>query len=118
MKNLLRYLPHKDIGWKEIGEKFTRYTLANTRWFRVYLHQLDAPEWHPQCHSHPWDFVALLLWRGYYEQIEGKVHRRRPGSILWRPAETIHNVVTKGTSWSLIVTGPKRREWSLLTCPA
>src|ERR1700722_3982914 len=59
----------KEIGWYDIGEKFTRYQLIKTRWFNIYLHQLTAPNWHPECHDHPWGFVAILLRKGYYEQV-------------------------------------------------
>jgi len=114
---LRRILPHKDIGWAEIGEKFTRYTLVKTPWIRVYLHQLDAPAWHPDCHDHPWSFIAILLRSGYLERVGTEDFRRRPVSILWRPAEFVHNVITPyGTSWSLIFTGPKVREWSFRAC--
>src|SRR5215469_5973212 len=105
---LRKFVPFKEIGWTEIGEKFTRYALLKTRWFNIYLHQLSAPNWHPECHDHPWGFTTLLLWNGYLEQIGTKFHRRWPGMVLWRPATFAHNVITPyGTSWSLIFTGPK-----------
>lgn len=108
---------HKDIGWKDIGEEFTRYTLWSTRWFNIYLHQLDAPNWHPQCHDHPWSFVTLLLKNGYLERVGDRYYRRRVGSVLYRSAEFSHNVITPyGTSWSLVVTGKKRRLWGLHDC--
>jgi hypothetical protein len=125
-KLIRRYIPFKEIGWAEIGEKFTRYQLLKTRWFNIYLHQLSAPKWHPQCHDHPWSFVAILLKSGYLEESvrdagngdwyhEVKAHK--PGSILYRPAEFSHNVITPfGTSWSIIFTGPKVRQWGFLTC--
>lgn len=117
ISNLVNFLPHRDIGWREIDEEFTRYTLLATRWFTVYLHRLNAPKWHPECHDHPWSFVAILLRRGYMEQINGKTHRRRVGSILWRPAETVHNIITPfGVSWSVILTGPHRRAWGHVKC--
>ena len=112
MTQLLRRLfPHKDIGWTDIGEDFTRFTLLRTRWCIIYLHRLDAPNPHPQCHDHPWSFVSVLLKGGYSEYAHGTWTWRRPGSILYRPAEWSHNVVTKGVSWSLVITGPKRRPW-------
>ena len=41
IEKLLRWLiPHDDIGWKEIGERFTRYNVVKTRWFNVYIHQM------------------------------------------------------------------------------
>jgi len=114
---LRRYVPYKEIGWTEIGEKFTRYQLLKTRWLNVYLHQLYAPNWHPECHDHPWGFLAILLRRGYTERIGTKDYRRRPGSLLWRPATFAHNVITPyGTSWSIIFAGPKSREWGFKPC--
>lgn len=111
------WLPQKDIGWEEIGEKFTRFTLAKTRWFNIYLHRLNAPAWHPECHDHPWSFVAILIWRGYLERTNTGDHRRWPGAILWRPATFTHNVITPyGTSWSLIFTTPKTRDWGFKSC--
>lgn len=119
MPGLLGLLvPRKDIGWEEIGEQFTRYTLWSTRWFNIYLHKLNSPQPHAECHDHPWNFIAILLWRGYFEEVNGQVSRRWPGSILWRPAEFAHNVTTKGTSYSVIITGPKRREWGFKACQA
>lgn len=137
-KFLRRHLPYKEIGWQEVGEVFTRYSLWRTRWFNIYIHQLYAPQWHPECHDHPWSFISLLLWRGYTERIPWKSKqvapvifvngvivdmnmtrevRRYPGQILYRPATFLHNVITpKGTSWSLIFTAPKSRDWGFRPC--
>jgi len=114
---LRRYLKYKEIGWSEIGERFTRYALFKSRWVNIYLHQLYAPSWHPECHDHPWGFLTILLRNGYLERIGTKDYRRWPGMILWRPATFAHNVITPyGTSWSLIITGPKARDWGFKPC--
>lgn len=114
---LRHHLQYKEIGWADIGEKFTRYALWRTRWFNIYLHQLDAPQWHPECHDHPWGFIAILLWRGYMEKVNGVDHRRRPGAVLFRPATFVHNVITPyGRSWSLIFTTRKSRDWGFKPC--
>ncbi len=113
-ERMLRWVfPHKEIGWTEIGEEFTRFTLLRTPWFRIYLHKLYAPNPHPHTHDHPWGFVALLLRGGYWEYADGRWEWRRPWSVLRRPAEYRHNVVTRGVSWSVIITGRKYREWGL-----
>lgn len=114
---LRRHLRHKEIGWSEIGEKFTRYQLVKTRWFNIYLHQLMAPNWHPECHDHPWGFIAILLKNGYVERVGDKDYHRRPGSILFRPATFTHNVITPfGESWSVIFTTAKSRDWGFKPC--
>lgn len=116
LTKLLYRLPHKELGWEQIQEKFTRFTLFRNRWFTVYLHRLDAPQWHPDCHDHPWKFVTLLLRGGYEELIGNTIHWRRPGSILYRPAESSHNVRTRGVAWSLVIRGRTRRKWGFQTC--
>ena len=118
MIKLLKLFPHEDIGWKDIDETFVRYTLLKTPWFRVYLHNLIAVTPHPQCHNHPWSFVAFLLVGGYWEYTaETNWKLRLPGEVLFRPAWWTHNVVTNPDGmWSLVFTGPKRHEWGFHSC--
>src|SRR5882672_9952016 len=106
----------KQIGWEEIGEDFIRYTLVHTPWITAYLHRLEALTAHPECHDHPWSFIAVILKGGYNEYHNGQWTWRGPGSLLYRPATWTHNVVTKGVSWSVIITGPKNREWEFKQC--
>lgn len=116
-KLLRRFVPFKEIGWKPIGEVFYRYQLVKTRWFNIYLHELTAPQWHEKCHDHPWWFVTLILWPGYLEENVQGFFYREPGTVWYRPAHYRHNVVTpQGTSWSIIVTGPKSRDWGFGDC--
>ncbi len=110
-------LPYRDIGWTEIGEEFTRFTFFTCRWLTIYIHRLYAPNPHPDCHDHPWSFVTFILKGGYWETTNGQDWCwRRPGSILYRPAEFSHNVVTRDVAWSVVITGPKKREWGFNVC--
>jgi hypothetical protein len=128
-KMLRRLLIHKEIGWQDIGEVFYRYQIIKSKWFNLYLHQLDAPQWHPVgCHDHPWWFITVLLKGGYLERYvkqtsprKGHVleKRRYPGQILYRAAEHAHDVITPyGRSWSLVLTGRKAHTWGFLKCEA
>lgn len=107
------FLQKKDLGWKEIGEEFTRYVLLKTPWFQILVHRLWCPEWHPLAHDHPWSFVTLILGGGYIERTpQGRPRWRGAGTILHRRAEFAHNVATdRRVCWSLVITGPKRRDW-------
>lgn len=100
----------KQIGWQEIGEDFIRYTLLATPLLTIYLHRLVAPGGH--CHDHPWDFFNLVIWPGYWE-ITDACRWVKAGTVRFVRAEFQHKVITEGVSWSLIITGPKRREWSI-----
>lgn len=109
-------LPFKEMGWKEINEVFFRWTLLKTHWFSIYIHRLDAQLWHPQCHDHPWWFVAIIISGGYWEEFKGKTLWRAPGSILYRPAVSQHNVRTNKVNWSIVIVGRKERDWGFLKC--
>lgn len=120
MFKLLRaLLPFKDIGWVEHGEQFTRFTLAKTRWGNLYLHRLICPDVIPHCHDHPWWFRTIILWGGYWEwsDAEPRWSWRGPGACLYRPALWRHNIHTDFDGvWSLVLTGPKSRDWSMTSC--
>lgn len=112
MSLLSRVFPAEEIGWEDIGERFTRYRVLVTPWFRIFVHRLWCPNWHPQGHDHPWSFLAIVLSGGYWEQTPFGRFWRSPGTFLWREAEYVHNVATgRRVSWSLVITGPKRRQW-------
>ena len=116
MSRLTKVLPYKEIGWKEYDETFYRFIVIKTRWFNIYLHKLTVPIPHAQCHDHPWSFLAIILWGGYWELHDGAWHWRGPGSVLFRRAEFDHNVVTLSTNWSLVITGPRKRAWGFTSC--
>lgn len=117
---LRSHLPLKELGWTEIGEKFTRFVLFKTRRLSVYLHKLDAPVRPPECHDHPWHFWVLVLGHGYYEEMRGRVVWRRPGEVFYRPAVSLHNTITVPgrPNWSVIVVSGRRRNWAKAACPA
>lgn len=131
--------PYKEIGWQDIDEVFFRWVLVSTPWFKVVLHRLDSERWHSQCHDHPWDFWAFIIKSGYLEILDpkqnvggrgrcigtipgsgNKMYFRPAGSLLYRPAETKHNVLTKQgrPSWSIVIMKPKRRNWGFMECEA
>jgi hypothetical protein len=119
LRKLLDLFPHEDQGWKQLDETFIRYQIVKTPWFRIYVHKLIAPMAHPHCHDHPWSFVTILLKGGYFEMspdTRGAWVWRKPGSVMYRPHNWLHNVATFGTSWSLVITGPKKYEWGFKHC--
>ncbi len=107
-----------------------RWFLLRFRKHRLLLHHFrrsDADD----PHSHPWDFWSLVIRGGYFEFVPDKaendprpIGQRRlvgkwygPGSILYRRAEHVHRVeLPPGrTSWTIVFTFPKRREWGFFT---
>lgn len=111
-----KILPWKELGWKEYGEVFYRFTILKTPWLNFYLHYLVCPMRPQECHNHPWDFLAIILYGGYWEYFRGKVVWHGPCSVLHRPAESSHSVWTNGVNWSIVITTCKSRVWGFHPC--
>jgi len=82
---------------------------------KAYLHHILISDADRHLHDHPWDFIIIVLWGGYYEHRPGGVKKwRGPGSIVLRRAGDFHRVeLPEGkTSWSLCFCGPKRKDRS------
>lgn len=126
----------KVIRNTEFEPYLVRYAL-NTPLFGIKLHHILRSDEERDLHDHPWSFLSIILAGGYREitpragQPRGKVEkvtflgRSRemtwrwygPGSILWRPAPWLHrlDLPPDTTAWTLVITGPRRREWGFHT---
>jgi hypothetical protein len=109
-----------------------RYSLFSCPWFSVKLHRIFLSD--DDCmHDHPWSFLSIILWGGYFEHkpfvMQGYTQSvaigsgltvkkwHRAGSILWRPAPSIHKLeIPEGKSaTTLVVTFAKRYNWGFYT---
>lgn len=110
------------FGHERIWNRRERSVLMR-RWFAhlgavsVLVHKFESSDdTSLGLHDHPWSFLTIVLWRGYDELRPESVVRRRPGSIAFRRAEDLHAVRLRGgPSWSICITGPRRREWGFQT---
>jgi len=108
------------------GEPYlTRWTLFRLGPFALFLHKFHISDEVRALHDHPWSFLSLILWRGYYEHTPKGKKRIYPGMILWRPAEWLHRVellecsdshpehfLPRGLpAWTLVLHLRRRRTW-------
>ncbi|RPE05533.1 hypothetical protein EGT74_24425 [Chitinophaga lutea] len=91
----------------------TRYTLIETSRWQLCLHIFHRSDWTDDLHDHPWDFVSLLLWRGYIEETPDSRRRYYPGAVLIRRAEHVHRVelLNGKKAVTLVWMGKRRRMW-------
>jgi hypothetical protein len=102
------------------------------------VHRMDTPDPGVHLHDHPWFFASLVLKGGYTEErtatrnasikargaewleavtgkheLRGQEYKRRPLSFKTFHKNECHRIshLTEGKSWSLIIRGPKTREW-------
>lgn len=111
------------------GSPYMRRWVLEARWFTVRLHHILREDY--DCttfHDHPWDFVSVLLKGAYSERRPGGdlTYRGAVGFfgavpfgrrlVAFRPAEALHRItwVPKGGAWTLVFTGPRRRQWGFV----
>lgn len=121
----------KQIIRNEAGDPYLVRWAINLPWFGIKLHHILRSDEDRDCHDHPWSFLSIILLGGYWEhrpvrmvgemgdEASRETTRRwhGPGSVLWRPAPSVHRLElpVERTAWSLVFTGPKRREWGFHT---
>ena len=109
-------------GCETPGPYLTRRTLFASPWRTVYLHQFHRSDEGTILHDHPWDFVSVILWGGYWEwtlRPDGEQRREWifPGEVLRRPANWAHRVeVNPGClPWTLVIVTERKRKWGFHT---
>lgn len=101
-----------------------RRYLFETPWFSVRLHHILKSDEDRGWHDHPWDFLSILLTNGYTEHrpdiaYGGFLYNMRAYipqfTLVSRWAEDRHRLeLTDGPVWTLVFTGPRRREWGFI----
>lgn len=109
-----------------------RLRIVQTPWLGLYLHRIPRPDGDRDPHDHPWWFASMVL-RGWYEEdryyrpnhlqlgtpnnaqlcYAGNTRRRR-FSVHMTPlfmAHRITNVPSDGSLLTLVLVGPRRRQW-------
>lgn len=83
-----------------------------TPWFSIRLHHWLAPDDDRAPHDHPWSFTTFVIKGGYRDASPaGDEHLRAP-AIRHRAATHQHTVFPDpGGAWTILVTGPKTRDW-------
>lgn len=116
------------------GVYLDRWGIRIPRLGAVLLHRMAAPDPGNELHDHPWAFLTIPLWGGYIERRADAQHARddhcfilfnrsmrwetrrpfRPRRMRLSEAHSV-TALRRRTSWSLVFTGPLRRDWGFYT---
>ena len=85
----------------------------------VRVHRWDSSDGaHP--HDHPWPFFSVALWGSAFEELwwrgsdgawRARLRTVRPLAPRWYRAASVHRVLAPSALTTLVVTGPRSREW-------
>lgn len=104
-----------------ISHDYMRRWMLKTPWFMLRLHHILRGDADGEFHDHPMDFVSLILSGGYVEHelstCGEQISPRLPGQLVFRRAEDLHwlELAPGRTAWTLLLTGPFRRQWGFST---
>lgn len=121
MRKLFRHLfLVKEIISREGVLHFQRWRLLQTPWFGVYIHYIAESDKDKHPHSHPWDFITLILKGGYWESLTIGPYDtweilRKPFSFAKRNHNQFHKISLLEPTWSLVFVGQHKYEWGYLT---
>ena len=96
-----------------------KFSFHKFKKFNLLLHHICRSD-NPEYHDHPWDWSALILKGGYWENTpQGRFWRGR-WSFRSRKATELHwleldKEKAGGETWTLFWTWKREREWGFLT---
>lgn len=119
MKSLLRFAPRLSAVVIDGELYMERWHLVPGNWFRKHIfdlrvHHILLPDAGRHVHDHPFDFATLTMKGAYVEMMQdGRLLTHRRGTLRFRQADVAHTipVVTNDGVWTLVLTGPFRRQW-------
>lgn len=127
--------PHIKIGGEENPYLWRWYVIPRNPFFNLYLHRFMRDDDDRALHDHPWWFVSLVLWGGYYEHraqlvvrhkrqslglvdVGRTVNERGLLSLAYRDTADRHKVALRRDAngkplpcWTLVLTGRTKRVW-------
>lgn len=109
-------MENRILRWNEpLGKPECPYAyrwVINLGLFSIRLHKWIASDDRRAMHCHPYSFVTLVLWGGYYDHNEAGIDKLGVGSLRFRPATYKHFVEPWARpTWTLLLTGPFYRQW-------
>lgn len=119
-----RLFPRRDIVIKDrlyLRRWFIRGWGSGSQWF---VHNIRLPDEGRDMHDHPWDFTSWILKGGYTEYVrshEGTlsglvIRKHNMGDKIENTAYHTHRVeAVRGSTYTLVNTGPARRVWGFFT---
>lgn len=90
-----------------------RWKVAAGQWFSVRLHHWTEGDPPAYQHSHPWNFLTVVLSGGYDDIGEDRPddHVRAP-AVRYRPLTWRHSVINvRPRTWTVVVTGRALSVW-------
>lgn len=94
----------KEIRNRDGELHFKRWQWLSTPWFSVYTHYIAKSDEDKHPHSHPWQFLSIILWGSYIETVteitcmdcqKNLEEMGKNGRDVWLPCPMKYSVFTR-----------------------
>lgn len=104
----------KEIRSKTGKLHFQRFAIFETDACALYIHRIHRHDEDLHLHSHPWNFISLILWGEYWELVtSGDYRQKNFGTISRMTRNDFHKIamITKGPVTTLFFTYGEHMPW-------
>lgn len=96
---------------------FQRYAIFETSFLSLYIHRIYRRDEDEHLHSHPWNFITMVLWGAYTALDENmNLTRKGLGSWSWMTRHGYHKIfsIEKSPVTTIFLTYGKKGPWYYL----
>lgn len=106
----------KEIRSRKGDLHFERYAIVQTSFFGLYVHTIHKADQDPHLHSHPWNFLTIVLKGAYRAKGEKGISLKKPGVVSWMSRQGFHKIeeIVHGPVKTLFFTFGRRKPWYYL----
>lgn len=82
----------------------------------IFLHNILVSDDDRALHDHPWGFCSIILRGGYWEHTPKGRFWRKPGSIRFAGAKSLHRIELEPNTdvWTIFITSKRVRDWGFI----
>jgi hypothetical protein len=118
LKNIIdKFFLVKEIRSQKGELHFLRWRLLQIPWFRVYIHKICLPDYDSDKHTHPWNFLSLILRGGYTQELSHKRYVTvKQFDVVQMSRHEGHRItLNESPTWTLVIAYGKYIDWGYLT---
>ncbi len=112
----------KEIKSKTEELHFQRFAIIDCKYFGLYIHKIFKEDKDLHLHSHPWNFISLILkgsyvekreWINPFKEIQHETYLKDLFTISKANTKFFHKIerIVKGPVWSLFFVYNKQTVW-------
>jgi len=106
----------KEIRSRQGALHFERFAVFETSLLSLYIHRIHKADEDAHLHSHPWNFVAMVLSGAYTARDTRGSRRKGPLSVSWMTRNGFHKIesILDGPVTTIFLAYGKHQPWGYL----